>query len=178
MPMRPGGRPCPSTSLQYSFRPMASCKMPAHMNAQACHAIRVLQPVLAAHSSFENMRCYSESTLHFKSVMLSLQKFCQPIVSSYMPAHMRAVACDTFMLCSRRCCWSTTASTSLATPGPFPSPLYTSLHRLALYTTQLHLILLLPRQVCYEVLLSRTPWQAVGGHVRRFHLCAKLSVQN
>lgn len=30
MPMRPGGRPCPSTSLQYSLRPMASCKIPAH----------------------------------------------------------------------------------------------------------------------------------------------------
>ena len=30
MPMRPGGRPCPSTSRQYSPRPMASCRIPAH----------------------------------------------------------------------------------------------------------------------------------------------------
>ena len=29
MPMRPGGCPRPSTSLQYSRFPMASCKMPA-----------------------------------------------------------------------------------------------------------------------------------------------------
>ena len=41
MPMRPGGRPCPSTKRQYSPRPIASCRIPV-MHAPPLHALQLL----------------------------------------------------------------------------------------------------------------------------------------